>query len=145
DLRVLAAVADEMDVHLGLPDAAASRRELAALGACAGERVPDPLTGPAPAAEPEPGEALLATWKQLLGLGRMEDGEPYLVENARQGLVRLAAATLAGIGLADGGRREVTGPAGSVSVTAVVAAGVPDGVVWLTAAARDCDVRRDLG
>ncbi|GAA1092470.1 NADH-quinone oxidoreductase subunit G [Nocardiopsis composta] len=145
DLRVLAAVADEMDVHLGLPDAAAARRELAALGAWAGERVPDPLTGPAPAAEPEPGEALLATWKQLLGRGRMEDGEPYLAGTARPALARLSAATAAGIGLADGGRLEVTGPAGSVSVPAVVAAGMPDGVVWLPAAARDCDVRRDLG
>src|SRR5690606_22166172 len=145
DLRVVAAVEDEMDGHLGLPDAAAGRRELAALGAGAGERVPDPLTGPAPAAEPEPGEALLATWKQLLGRGRMEDGEPYLAGTARPALARLSAATAAGIGLADGGRLEVTGPAGSVSVPAVVAAGMPDGVVWLPAAARDCDVRRDLG
>ena len=30
DLHVLRRIADEMDVHLGLPDAAAARRELAA-------------------------------------------------------------------------------------------------------------------
>src|SRR5260370_330600 len=33
DLYVLGAIADQMDVHLGLPDAAAARGELAALGA----------------------------------------------------------------------------------------------------------------
>ena len=38
DLHVLAAIADEMDVHLGLPDAAAARAELAALGAWRGAR-----------------------------------------------------------------------------------------------------------
>ena len=32
DLYVLGAIADQMDVHLGLPDAAAARAELAALG-----------------------------------------------------------------------------------------------------------------
>ena len=41
DLQVLGALADEMDVHLGLPDAAAARRELNAL-------VPD-VTSPSPA------------------------------------------------------------------------------------------------
>ena len=38
DLYVLGAIADEMDVHLGLPDAAAARAELAALGAWQGAR-----------------------------------------------------------------------------------------------------------
>src|SRR5690606_29629275 len=32
DLRVLAAIADEMDVHLGLPDSATAYRELLELG-----------------------------------------------------------------------------------------------------------------
>jgi hypothetical protein len=55
-------IADEMDVHLGLPDAAAARRELAALGTWDGRR------GPAAAAEttrnspaPGAGQAVLAT------------------------------------------------------------------------------------
>src|SRR6185312_9204611 len=32
DLKVLATIADLMDVHLGLPDSASARRELATLG-----------------------------------------------------------------------------------------------------------------
>ncbi|WP_067969848.1 NADH-quinone oxidoreductase subunit G [Nocardiopsis trehalosi] len=144
DLRVLAAVADEMDVHLGLPDAAAARGELARLGTWTGERVPDPLTRPADRPDPGPGRAVLSTWRQLLGGGRMEDGEPYLAGTARPALARVSAATAAEIGLADGGRLRVTGDGGSVSVPAVVA-DMPDRVVWLPANARDCDVRRDLG
>ncbi|MGH3213608.1 MAG: NADH-quinone oxidoreductase subunit G, partial [Trebonia sp.] len=42
DLYVLGAIADQMDVHLGLPDAAAARAELAALGTWRGERTEPP-------------------------------------------------------------------------------------------------------
>src|SRR5262249_59578716 len=38
DLQVLGRIADEMDVHLGLPDAAAARRELNVLGRWRGAR-----------------------------------------------------------------------------------------------------------
>ena len=44
DLYVLGAIADQMDVHLGLPDAAAARAELAALGTWHGTR-PEPPAG----------------------------------------------------------------------------------------------------
>ncbi|MFD0804406.1 molybdopterin-dependent oxidoreductase, partial [Streptomonospora algeriensis] len=83
DLRVLAAAADEMDVHLGLPDDAAALRELDELGSWSGERIPDPLTRSAERPAPGKGEAVLSTWRQLLGNGRMEDGEPYLAGTAR--------------------------------------------------------------
>src|SRR5208282_5565669 len=46
DLYVLAAIADQMDVHLGLPDAAAARAELAALGTWRGPRAEPPVWGP---------------------------------------------------------------------------------------------------
>ena len=57
DLRVLASLADEMDVHLGLPDAAAARRELTELAgpAAAGTGRPVGAPGSAPAlAQPRP-------------------------------------------------------------------------------------------
>ncbi|WP_449066779.1 molybdopterin-dependent oxidoreductase, partial [Planomonospora algeriensis] len=42
DLRIISAIADHMDVHLGLPDPAAARRELASLGAWRGTRAAAP-------------------------------------------------------------------------------------------------------
>ena len=45
DLYVLGAIADQMDVHLGLPDAAAARAELAALGTWRGTRPEPPVRG----------------------------------------------------------------------------------------------------
>jgi NADH-quinone oxidoreductase subunit G len=53
DLYVLGAIADEMDVHLGLPDAAAARAELAALGTWRGERPLPPAVLPPAALSPQ--------------------------------------------------------------------------------------------
>ncbi|AAZ56722.1 NADH-quinone oxidoreductase subunit G [Thermobifida fusca] len=144
DLRVLAAIADEMDVHLGLPDPAAARRELAELGAWKGTPLPTPVVRPADVAIPQPGQAVLATWDQLLGQGRMQDGEPHLAGTARPAVARLSAATAAEIGLADGQTLRVEGPAGAVRLPAVITE-MPDRVVWLPTNAAGCAVRRDLG
>jgi NADH-quinone oxidoreductase subunit G len=159
DLYVLSRIADEMDVHLGLPDAAAARRELAALGTWAGPR-------PAGPAEPEPtaysgrgrarvsgehsspaaghGEAVLATWHQLLDSGRMQDGEPYLAGTARAVVACMSPATAAEAGVADGGKVTVATDRGSVTVAAAITA-MPDRVVWLPTHSAGCEVRSELG
>jgi NADH-quinone oxidoreductase subunit G len=151
DLHVLRRLADEMDVHLGLPDPAAARRELAALGLWAGlqpagaagqaGRVPAVETAPP---VPGPGEAILATWHQLLDSGRMQDGEPYLAGTARPVVARMSAPTAAQAGTADGGKVTVATGRGSLTLPVEVAE-MPDGVVWLPTRSDGCDVRRDLG
>src|SRR5689334_11967751 len=70
DLQVLGRIADEMDVHLGLPDAAAARRELNGLGRWQGIRDPMPIREAQAVPDPGRGEAVLATWHQLLDTGR---------------------------------------------------------------------------
>jgi len=151
DLYVLGRLADEMDIHLGLPDAAAARRELGALGTWPGPR-PE---GPAEAGHtgygrggrpPEPGhgEAVLATWHQLLDTGRLQDGEPYLAGTARPVVARMSAATAAEAGTADGGRVTVATDRGSVTVPVQTTA-MPDRVVWLPTHSLGCEVRSELG
>ncbi|MBB6120933.1 NADH-quinone oxidoreductase subunit G [Nocardiopsis algeriensis] len=144
DLRVLSAVADAMDVHLGLPDTASAYRELLELGLWTGTRAAGPSERPAPAAEPQSGQAILSTWRQLLGTGRMEDGEPFLAGTARPARAYLSKATADEVGVPDGGSLRVTGTRGSVTVPVVVT-DIADRVVWLPANASGCDIRRDLG
>jgi NADH-quinone oxidoreductase subunit G len=146
DLHVLGAIADEMDVHLGLPDAAAARRELAALGTWHGQRAADPLwtsTIPPEAGLLGPGEALLATWHQLLDAGRMQDGEPYLAGTARQPVALMSAATAAEAGTGDGGKVSVATGTGAITLPVRVT-DLPDRVVWLPANAPGLGVRREL-
>jgi NADH-quinone oxidoreductase subunit G len=160
DLQVLAALADEMDVHLGLPDAAAARRELAMLTqspALAPSSATQSTTEPSVAAAaagpadhlpgpvlPGPGRALLATWHNLLDAGRMQDGEPNLAGTARSAVARMSASTAAEAGTADGSKVTVATGRGAVTVPVEIT-DMPDRVVWLPANSAGSAVRRVLG
>jgi NADH-quinone oxidoreductase subunit G len=146
DLYVLGAIADEMDVHLGLPDPAAARAELAALGSWRGARPLGPRVqgGGVTGGVVPPGEIVLATWHQLIDSGRMQDGEPYLAGTMRDTVARMSAATAAGAEVADGDKVIVATPSGSVTVPVEITA-MADGVVWLPTNSPGCAVRADLG
>ncbi|MEV7009654.1 NADH-quinone oxidoreductase subunit G [Streptosporangium sp. NPDC051022] len=143
DLRVISAIADHMDVHLGLPDPATARRELASIGAWRGPRTAAPSVVGRPVTAPKAGEALLATWHLLLDDGRLQDGEPYLAGTARAGVALVSAATAAESGVADGDKITVATEGGSLSLPVLVA-DLPDGVVWLPSNSAGRSVTRDL-
>jgi NADH-quinone oxidoreductase subunit G len=144
DLQVLGRIADEMDVHLGLPDAAAARRELNGLGRWLGARDAVPAS-PELQAVPYagPGQAVLATWHQLLDAGRMSDGEPFLAGTARPVVARMSPATAGEAGVADGGKVVVSTAAGAVTAPVRVT-DMPNRVVWLPAHSPGCEVRHQL-
>jgi NADH-quinone oxidoreductase subunit G len=146
DLYVLGAIADEMDVHLGLPDTHAARAELAALGAWQGARpaAPAVLTSAGGSATREAAALRLATWQQLIDAGRLQDGEPYLAGTARLVVARVSQATAQASGLADGDKVTVSTPAGAVTLPLLVTA-MADGVVWLPTNSPGSAVRADLG
>ena len=156
DLHVLRRIADEMDVHLGLPDAAAARAELASLGSAAqagsaglGTEWPSGGSGGSSSREgaapqPGPGQAVLATWSQLLDAGRMQDGEPFLAGTARPVVARMSAPTAAQAGVADGGKVTVATDRGSLTLPVEVTE-MADQVVWLPAHSDGSQVRRELG
>ena len=135
DLYVLGAIADRMDVHLGLPDAEAARAELGLLGTWRGERREFPPSGGpgGSGGDRPPGAICLATWHQLLDSGRMQDGEQALAGTARPVVARMSAATAAEAGAADGDKVTVATDRGSVTVPVEVVP-MADHVVWLPAA-----------
>ncbi|HUR73668.1 MAG TPA: NADH-quinone oxidoreductase subunit G [Sporichthya sp.] len=142
DLRVLEALAEEMDRSLGLRDARSANRELAALGRWSGA-VAAPVVRPNASPEPRAGEAVLASWNLLLDLGRLQDGEPHLARTARKPVARLSAATAAEIGAVEGGLVVVTTDRGTVTLPLAVTT-MPDRVVWLPTKSPGSAVRRDL-
>jgi NADH-quinone oxidoreductase subunit G len=147
DLHVLREIADAMDVHLGLPDEAAARRELAALGSAGAAGGAPQASRHHPGASgrsvPGPAEALLATWHNLLDAGRMQDGEPNLAGTARPAVARMSAATAAEAGVSAGAKVSVATSRGTISVPVEITA-MPDRVVWLPTNSAGCSVRRDL-
>jgi NADH-quinone oxidoreductase subunit G len=150
-----------MDVHLGLPDANAARRELNALvpditssfpetaSAIPTRGAPAAMAGPSgrPAAanlQAGPNQAFLATWHNLLDAGRMQDGEPNLAATARAAVAKMSAATAAEAGVGDGGKVTVATERGTITVPAEIA-DMPDRVVWLPTNSAGCAVRGSLG
>jgi len=145
DLYVLGAIADEMDVHLGLPDAAAARAELTELGTWRGARPIAPaVQQSAGAGAAGDGSLRLATWHQLLDAGRMQDGEAALAATARAVVARVSPATAAAAGVSDGDKVTVATAAGSLTLPVDIAA-MTDGVVWLPANSAGSEVRAELG
>ncbi|WP_185110853.1 NADH-quinone oxidoreductase subunit G [Nonomuraea rubra] len=140
DLSVIGNLADRMDVHLGLPDAKAARRELSSLGSWRGSRVSAPVALPRALDMPEQGQALLATWHLLLDEGRLQDGEPYLAGTARTAEALVSESTAAELGVTDGDKLVV----GENVTLPVRVADLPDRVVWVPANSGGCSVTRDL-
>jgi hypothetical protein len=120
DARVLAMIAEAMGASVP-GDVPSLRRELGALGPWTGARTP------APSAEAGAGAAgvRLATWRQLIDSGVMQEGEPHLAATARPTVAVLSAATAAAFGESV----TVSGPAGSVTLPVVVG-DILDDVVW---------------
>jgi NADH-quinone oxidoreductase subunit G len=144
DLYVLGEIADEMDVHFGLPGAEAARAEIARIGTWRGARETAPAVPAGPPVTPGTGEAVLATWHLLLDDGRMLDGEPYLAGTARPATARMSPGTAAEAGVSDGDKVTVATERGSCTLPAEVT-DMPDRVVWLPANSAGCAVRAQLG
>ncbi len=143
ELYALGEIADEMDVHLGLPDPESAREEIARIGTWRGGRETAPVVPAEVQMGPEAGEAVLATWSQLLDNGRMQDGEPFLAGTARAARARMSAGTAAEAGVSDGDKVTVATELGSLTLPVEVTE-MPDRVVWLPANSAGSAVRAQL-
>jgi len=143
ELYALGEIADEMDVHLGLPDPESARAEIARIGTWRGARETAPVVPAEVQMGPEAGEAVLATWSQLLDNGRLQDGEPYLAGTARPARARMSAGTAAEARVSDGDKVTVATERGSLTLPVEVTE-MPDRVVWLPANSAGSAVRAQL-
>jgi NADH-quinone oxidoreductase subunit G len=125
DLRVLAGIAEELGRPLGFRTVAEVRSEMTEMGPWDGARA-DMVAVPAGSA---PDGVALATWKQMLDNGRMQDGERHLRATARAAVARLSPSHAEQYGAAV----TVTGDRGSVTLPVEVVADMADDTVWLPA------------
>jgi len=153
DCRVLDTLAVEMDVDLFTQTPAAAANELERLGrhghslapGGGGVRPPGPSVEPAEPLRPEFfGQAVLATWRQLLDESSLAVDEPALAGTARPAQLRCNPATAQRLGLAAGALGTVRTERGTITLPVVIA-DLPDGVVWLPANSPNSKVRGTLG
>ncbi|MGI8879450.1 MAG: NADH-quinone oxidoreductase subunit G [Jatrophihabitans sp.] len=143
DGRVLNALADELDVFLGLATAEQAAAELDRLGVGTA-RVAPAAVPPSSAPTPAVGEAVLATWAELVDAGRMSDGDENFARTAKPARALLSQATAAQTGVRQGDHVTITGPDGSLRLPVVIS-NLPDDVVWVPTNSRDYPVRSALG
>ena len=144
DMRVLAALAEEVGVDLGLRDANAAVDELQRLGTWQGTPATAPnVVAPQPD-RPAAGQALLAGWRMLLDAGRLQDGEPHLAGTARPSVARLSPSTAAEIGATEGDPVTLATPRGSVTLLLEITE-MPDRVVWVPLNSLGSEVGPALG
>ncbi|MCV7194298.1 NADH-quinone oxidoreductase subunit G [Mycolicibacterium brumae] len=144
DLAVLSALAGALGKDLGLPDAAAVTAELTDLGPWDGPFAAAPAESGSGSLLTGPGEAVLAGWRQMLDGSRAIDGEPDLAATARPAVIRLSAATAAGIGARDGDPVTVATDRGALTLPLQLAE-MPDAVAWLPLNSPGANVAERLG
>jgi NADH-quinone oxidoreductase subunit G len=130
DLRVLSGIAEELGRPLGFRTVAEARLQMEEIGGWDGDRATlsrddapshDPLDAPA-------GEVALATWKQMIDNGSMQDGEDHLRATGRAPVARVTAAVYDALG----STVTISGDRGSVTLPAEVA-DIADGTIWVPA------------
>jgi NADH-quinone oxidoreductase subunit G len=143
DCRVLDTLAVEMDVDIFTQTPAAAAGELVRLGAVA-QSTPSPRVPASEPMRPDYGQAVLATWRQLIDDGSLTIDEPALAGTARPALVRCNAATAERLGLVEGEPATVRTEQGAITLPLALA-DLPDGVVWLPGNSPGSRVRTQLG
>ena len=148
DARVLDALARELGVELGCRR---RRRDPPRAGRAAGRPRPSaPAAPPGRAGRrrrgPAPGEAVLATWHQLIDLGSLLDGDEHPGRHRPPaGGAAVARRPRPALGVADGDAGARWPPTGARSRCRPQLTEMPDGVVWLPTNSPGSTVRRTLG
>ncbi len=138
DASVLAMLADSMG-H-SLPGAVNDlRAQMGRLGPWTGARA---TMGPTRASTTTDG-VRLETWRLLLDLGVMQEGDAHLAATARPTVARMSARTAQAHGIAEAAT--VHGPAGSITAPVEIDDSMIDSVVWLPMNSDGSRIYRDLG
>jgi len=145
DLRILAGIADELGAlgvgrPIGFRTVAEARARMGEMGPWDGARPASPSYSAGGGAAGAMGGVRVASWKQMIDLGSLQDGDEHLRATARMPVVRVPAAIFE----AHGQLLTLTGDRGSVTLPAVINKELPDDVVWLPANSVGRGVLADL-
>ncbi|MFW0797091.1 NADH-quinone oxidoreductase subunit G [Gordonia sp. CPCC 205515] len=131
DHRVLTALAAQLGVTLRCDDPTTIRTDLDRIGVWRGARsTMSTHQHVSPGTPVSAGHAVLSSWRMLLDDGRLQDNEPHLAGTARTPVVRLSAATAAGIGAVDGTPVTVGTDRGRITLPLTIT-DMADDVVWV--------------
>jgi len=144
DLRILSMIADEMGVSLNLGTVTAAAKEIASLGKWDGARA----TLNSVSAQPQPtlnaDQALITSWRRLLDLGTLQEGEEHLAGTARRTVAVISPKRAQAMGVVDGDLLKISTAQGSVTLSALVE-NIHDDAVWAPRNSRGSQLLANLG
>ncbi|HEU5455104.1 MAG TPA: NADH-quinone oxidoreductase subunit G, partial [Nocardioides sp.] len=143
DLRVLAGIAEELaglgaGHRLGFRTVDEARAQMEDFGGWDGDRATLDAPGRTRASKSTDG-LVLATWKQMIDNGSMQDGDEHMRATARISVARVPAEVYDAVGPIV----KLTGDRGSVTLPAEIA-DIADGTVWVPANSFKRGVLADL-
>ena len=143
DVRILSMLADEMGTPINLPTVAATAREIAALGNWDGKEITFEETSETKSVITE-GKMNLTSWRLLLDLGTLQDGEANLAGTARKASARISKARAEKLGVSDGEVILISSDLGSLKLPVEVSE-MSDEQIWVPRNSIDSQVIANLG
>jgi NADH-quinone oxidoreductase subunit G len=143
DVRILSMIADEMGTPINLPTVAATAREIAALGNWDGKQIAFEKTSEAKPVITE-GKLHLTSWRLLLDLGTLQDGEANLAGTARKASARISKARAEKLGVNDGDLLSISSDLGSLKLPVEISE-MSDDQIWVPRNSISSQVIANLG
>ena len=144
DLRILSMIAQEMGISLNLGTVTAAIKEIASIGKWDGARVSFNKVSVSSQPALNANEALITSWRRLLDLGTLQQGEDNLAGTARQTVAVISPKRAEAIGVVDGDLLKISTNQGSVTLSALVE-NIHDDAVWAPRNSRGSQLLVNLG
>jgi NADH-quinone oxidoreductase subunit G len=143
DVRILSMIADEMNAPINLPTVAATAREISSLGEWDGAKAS--FTKVSTPAKQSAGDKLnLKTWRLLLDLGTLQEGEANLAGTARTAAAHISANCATKLGVIEGDLVTISSDLGSITLPVVICE-MADEEIWTPRNSNGSQVIPNLG
>jgi len=144
DLRILSMIAEEMGSSLNLGTVTAAIKEIASIGKWEGARVSLNKVNASSQPTLNAGQALITSWRRLLDLGTLQQGEENLAGTARRTVAVISPKRAKVLGVVDGDQLKISTELGSVTLSALVE-NIHDDAVWAPRNSRGSQLLVNLG
>ncbi len=129
DLRILSMIAEEMGASVNLATVTSAIKEIASIGKWDGARVAMNQVSPAASPKLNSDQFILTSWRRLLDLGTLQQGEENLAGTARKTVAVISPKRAEAIGVSSGDRLKISTALGSVTLDALVE-DIHDDAIW---------------
>jgi NADH-quinone oxidoreductase subunit G len=143
DVRILSMIADEMGSPINLPTVSATAREISALGVWDGT-VPVFEKAAIEKTTSSEGKLNLTSWRLLLDLGTLQDGEANLAGTARKATAHISSARAEKLGVKSGDQISISSDLGNLKLPVTISS-MSDDAIWVPRNSIGSQVLANLG